>query len=66
MSMTIETLKSLIPSTTNTVFVMVAISACVGFFLGKLDTAQFMLLAGMVFGYFFGKPLDTTQAYGGK
>jgi hypothetical protein len=64
--MTIETLKSLIPSTTNIVFVLVAVSACVGFFLGKLDTAQFMLLASMVFGYFFGKPIDPSQAYGGK
>jgi hypothetical protein len=43
-----------------------AFSACVGFFLGKLDADKFMLLAGTAFTFYFSSKGDTNQPFAGK
>lgn len=53
-------------SPTNAVLLLVSLTACAAFFLGKLEAKDFMLLSGMVFTYFFTKPSDPTQPFGGK
>jgi hypothetical protein len=42
-------------STSKVVFFMMALTACVGFFLGNLTEANYMLLAGGAFTYYFTK-----------
>ena len=59
-------MKSIFSSPTNIVFLLVAGTVCVAFFLGKLEAKDFMLLAGMAFTFFFTKPVDPGQPFGGK
>lgn len=40
-------------SASKTVFLIVALSACIGFFMKILPTEQFMLLATGAFSYYF-------------
>jgi hypothetical protein len=40
-------------SASKVVFILLAISACAGFFLGLLEAKDFMVLASMAFGYYF-------------
>lgn len=42
------------------VFMLVALTACVGFLIGKLPVDQFMLLASGAFVFYFAKPGNTT------
>ncbi len=42
-------------SASKIVFMLLATTACVGFFLGKLEGQDFMLLAGMTFTYYYTK-----------
>ena len=51
----------LLTSASKIVFILVAISACVGFFMKLLPVDQFMILAGMAFSFYFAnKPTDTS------
>lgn len=43
-----------------------AVAACVGFFLGKLESKDFMLLASMAFAFYFSNKGETTVDYAGK
>lgn len=56
----------LINSAAKLVFLLLTITACVGFFLGKLESKDFMLLAGMAYGFYFANKGDSTQQYLGK
>lgn len=40
-------------SASKIVFILVALSACVGFFIGALNENNFMLLAGSCFTFYF-------------
>ena len=40
-------------SASKLVFLMLTTTACVSFFLGKLEAKDFMVLAGMAFAYYF-------------
>ena len=58
----------ILKSASKIVFIMLALTACAGFFLGKLDPKDFMVLAGMAFTFYFsnkgsGNP---TEPYLGK
>lgn len=57
-------------SPSKLVFVLVAVTACIAFGFGILTEANFMLLAGSVFGYFFAKKadgkVDEEGEFGGK
>lgn len=49
-------MNNIFDSAAKIVFVLVAITACATFFLGKLEVKDFMLLATMVFGFYFATP----------
>lgn len=70
-------MKDLTKSASKIVFILMAVAAIVGFFLGRLSEANFMLLAGGAFTFYFsnkgdaGKPADpsdvgSAQPYLGK
>jgi len=48
------------------VFVLIAVTACIAFVSGILEPKDFMLLSGMAFGFYFGKPNNPTDQLGGK
>ena len=61
-------MSELIKSASKVVFILLAITACAGFFLGKLESKDFMVLAISAFTFYFsnkgsGNPTD---AYLGK
>ena len=59
-------MKELLKSASKLVFILIAITACAGFFLGKLESQDFMVLAGMAFGFYFSFKGDNSQPYAGK
>lgn len=59
-------MNNIFESASKIVFILLAVTACVGFFIGILESKDFMLLAGMAFAFYFANKGDTTQAYAGK
>lgn len=59
-------MKTLFKSASKIVFILLAITACAGFFLGKLEAQDFMVLAGMAFAFYFSHKGDESQPYAGK
>ena len=59
-------MKEILKSASKLVFLFLAITACVGFFVGKLESQDFMVLASMAFGFYFSFKGDTTKEYAGK
>lgn len=53
-------------SASKIVFLMLALTACVGFFFGKLEAKDFMVLSGMAFGFYFANKGESGQPYAGK
>ncbi len=49
-------------SASKIVFILLAVSACVGFFLRILEAKDFMLLAGMAFSFYFANKGETSNA----
>lgn len=47
-------------SASKTVFIAIAFTACIGFFVGKLPVDQFMILAGAAFAFYFSNKGDTS------
>lgn len=45
-------------SASKIVFIMLSITACVGFFIGILPMEQFMILSMSAFSYYFAKDKD--------
>jgi len=56
----------ILSSASKLVFLLLAVTACVGFFVGKLDPKDFMVLAGMAFSFYFANKGDATQPFAGK
>lgn len=53
---------SILQSASKIVFILLAVTACAGFFLGILDPKDFMVLASMAFGFYFAaKPSDVNE-----
>lgn len=46
-------MKNIFESASKIVFIMLALTACAGFFLGMLESKDFMVLAGMAFTFYF-------------
>lgn len=44
---------NILQSASKIVFLVLALTACGGFFFGLLESKDFMLLATMTFGYYF-------------
>lgn len=55
-------MKTISQSATKIVFIMLALSACAGFFIGILPVEQFMTLAVAAFTYYFTKAQTTIEA----
>ena len=53
-------------SASKLVFIILAVSACIGFFLGILESKDFMLLAVSAFSFYFSSKGDPTKKYLGK
>jgi hypothetical protein len=52
---------TILKSASKIVFLLLAITACAGFFCKLLDPKDFMVLASMAFGFYFAaKPTDST------
>jgi len=59
-------MKKLISSATKIVLLMIALTACIGFMIGKLEAKDFMVLAGMVLGFYFSFKGESNSEYAGK
>lgn len=56
----------ILKSASKIVFILLALTACIGFFWGKLDPKDFMVLAGMAFTFYFSNKGNTDEPYAGK
>jgi len=56
----------LISSASKLVFILITVAACAGFFLGRLSEANFMILAGSAFSFYFAAKGEKDQPFGGK
>jgi hypothetical protein len=64
-------MNSILTSASKLVFILLALTACVGFFLGKLESKDFMVLAMSAFTFYFsnkgtGDTTGTAQPFLGK
>jgi len=55
-------MKRILSSASKLVLLMFAGSACVGLFVGVIDSAQFMVALGAVFGFYFGTSMPSGPA----
>ncbi|MBI2055271.1 MAG: hypothetical protein HYT42_00025 [Candidatus Sungbacteria bacterium] len=53
-------MKNILTSASKIAFLMMAVAACAGFFLGKLEAKDFMVLAGMAFSFYFSNKGETS------
>lgn len=53
-------MSSILKSASKIVFILMAVAACAGFFLGKLEAKDFMVLSGMAFSFYFSNKGDTS------
>jgi hypothetical protein len=61
-------MSKIFSSASKIVFLLVALTACVGFFIGKLEAKDFMVLSCMAFSFYFANKGETktTEPYAGK
>lgn len=51
----------ILSSASKIVFILLALTACVGFFIKLLEAKDFMVLSGMAFSFYFAaKPTDSS------
>lgn len=64
----LNAISKIVGSASKLVFLILAVSACVGFFIGKLDPKDFMVLSGMAFSFYFANKGETNSGllYAGK
>lgn len=57
-------MTNILSSATKIVFIMIALTLCIGFFIGKVDGKDFLIIVGMVFAFYYGTksvtPTETT------
>jgi hypothetical protein len=53
-------------SASKIVFVLLTVTACVGFVIGKLPVDQFMILAIAASSFYFSNKGDSSQPFAGK
>ncbi len=53
-------------SASKIVFVLMAITACGAFVMGRLEAKDFMLLAGLAFTFYFSNKGDSSAPFAGK
>lgn len=59
-------MNTIFNSAAKIVFILMAITVCVTFVIGKLESKDFMVLAGMSFSFYFANKGDATKDYAGK
>lgn len=59
-------MKNIFESASKIAFLMLAFSACVGFFIGRLEPKDFMMLAGMAFAFYFSNKGEPSAPFAGK
>lgn len=57
---------NILKSASKVVFLIIAITACAGFFTGKLSADNFMILATGAFAFYFSNKGDSSNEYLGK
>lgn len=62
----LDGIAKLVTSAAKLVFILLTVAACVGLFLGKISEANFMILAGSAFAFYFSNKGDTNQPFAGK
>ncbi|MFN3323403.1 MAG: hypothetical protein ACK5AZ_07905 [Bryobacteraceae bacterium] len=56
----------ILESASKLVFLVLTIAACAGFFIGRLEAKEFMILAGMAYSFYFANKGDGGEKYLGK
>ena len=56
----------ILQSASKIVFILLAVTACAGFFIGNLESKDFMVLAGMAFAFYFANKGEASLPYSGK
>lgn len=56
----------ILKSASKVVFLLMAVAACVAFFMGKLDQNNFMILCGGAFTFYFANKGSTVEPFAGK
>lgn len=59
-------MEEILKSASKIVFILLAVTASIGFFVGKLESQDFMVLAISAFSFYFSSKGDTTKPYAGK
>lgn len=59
-------MTTILSSASKIVFLAITLTACVGFFLGKLDPKDFMVLAMAAFSFYFSNKGEANKAFAGK
>ena len=54
-------MQNIVSSASKIVFIMLALTTCAGFLLGRLEPKDFMLLAGMAFSFYFANKGETNN-----
>lgn len=52
-------MKELLTSATKIVFILIAITACIGFFMDKITNEQFIGIVMLVFAFYYAKKTPT-------
>ncbi len=59
-------MNNIYQSASKVVFIILTMTACAGFIMGKLPVDQFMILAIAASSFYFSNKGDSTQPFAGK
>ena len=59
-------MEEILKSASKIVFILLAVTASIGFFVGKLESQDFMVLAVSAFSFYFAHKGDENKQYLGK
>ena len=59
-------MNEILKSAIKVVFILLALTACIGVFIGVISEDNFMILAVSAFSFFFSFKGDVTKPYSGK
>ena len=59
-------MNNIYQSASKIVFIVLTVTACTGFIMGKLPVDQFMILAIAASSFYFSNKGDSTQPFAGK
>jgi hypothetical protein len=59
-------MQSISNSASKIVFILMALAAAIGMFIGKIDPKDFLTLVSMAFTFYFSSKGDSGQPFAGK